>query len=221
MAGYLVIGMGRFGRSIAGTLYENKKTVLAIDSDEEIIQQIIDRQIVEEAVVMDTTDENALKKVVNKDDFDTAFVCIGADIHSSILTTLLLKEMGIRQVICKAKEEKQGKVLEKIGADMIVYPEKEMGRNLVMKVINPDFIEHFKFSDKFGVFEFKAPKKFVGKNLIQLNLRNRYGMNIIGIRLKNSTLDINPKPEMIIEENSTLLVIADREKSKEFIENSI
>ncbi len=215
MDGYIVIGIGRFGRSVARTLYENNKTVLAIDMNEEIIQKIIDEEIVAEAIVMDTTDENALKKVADCNDFGTAFVCMGTDIQSSILTTMSLKELGIRRVICKARTDRQGEILKRIGADLVVYPEREMGESLAKKIINPYITEHFRFSEKFSIFEFEAPKKFVGKNLKELDLRNRYEMNIISIRKENEKLEINPKADTVIEEKSILLVMADSKKSKE------
>lgn len=102
MANYLVIGLGRFGRSVAKTLYGSNQDVLALDIDEELVQQAIDEKIVDEAIVVDSSDEIALKNIV-KDNFDTAFVCIGDNIQASILTTLILKEAGVSKIICKAQ----------------------------------------------------------------------------------------------------------------------
>ena len=206
MEGYLVIGIGRFGKSVARTLYKNNKTVLAIDENEEVIQQIIDNQIVGNAVVLNATDENALKKVINND-FDTAFVCIGTDIQSSILITVTLKELGIKKIICKARTEKQGKVLEKIGADMVVYPEREMGETLAKKIMNPKLTDYFKFSEEYNIFEFEVPEEFIGKNLKELDLRNKYEMNIIGIKQGKEHMNISPNSETVIEKGNILLVI--------------
>ncbi len=210
MAGYLVIGLGTFGRSIAQTLYENGKMVLAIDQMGERVQKVIDDEIVSDAITLDVTDENSIKKVVN-DDFDTAFVCIGNNTQSSVFVTVILKEIGIKTIICKAKNELQGKILKKIGATSVVYPEETMAKETALGVIRPDITEHFKFSEKYRMFEIKAPKDFVGKNLIELNLRNKYEMNIIGIKSKEE-LNIMPLPNTAISESDILLVIANIEK---------
>ena len=210
MAGYLVIGLGTFGRSIAQTLYENGKMVLAIDQMGERVQKVIDDEIASDAITLDVTDENSIKKVVN-DDFDTAFVCIGNNTQSSVFVTVILKEIGIKTIICKAKNELQGKILKKIGATSVVYPEETMAKETALGVIRPDITEHFKFSEKYRMFEIKAPKDFVGKNLIELNLRNKYEMNIIGIKSKEE-LNIMPLPNTAISESDILLVIANIEK---------
>jgi len=210
MTGYLVIGLGTFGRSIAQTLYENGKMVLAIDQMGERVQKVIDDEIVSDAITLDVTDENSIKKVVN-DDFDTAFVCIGNNTQSSVFVTVILKEIGIKTIICKAKNELQGKILKKIGATSVVYPEETMAKETALGVIRPDITEHFKFSEKYRMFEIKAPKDFVGKNLIELNLRNKYEMNIIGIKSKEE-LNIMPLPNTAISESDILLVIANIEK---------
>ena len=210
MAGYLVIGLGTFGRSIAQTLYENGKMVLAIDQQEERVQKVIDDEIASDAITLDVTDENSIKKVVN-DDFDTAFVCIGKNTQSSVFVTVILKEIGIKTIICKAKNELQGKILKKIGATSVVYPEETMAKETALGVIRPNITEHFKFSEKYRMFEIKAPKDFIGKNLIELNLRNKYEMNIIGIKSKEE-LNIMPLPNTAISESDILLVIANIEK---------
>ena len=210
MAGYLVIGLGTFGRSVTQTLYENGKMVLAIDPREDRVQKVIDDEIASDAIILDVTDENSIRKVIN-DDFDTAFVCIGDNTQSSVFVTVILKEMGIKTIICKAKNELQGKILKKIGATSVVYPEETMAKETALGVIRPNITEHFKFSEKYRVFEIKAPKDFDGKNLIELNLRNKYEMNIIGIK-DEKELNIMPLPNTIIRENNVLLVIANIEK---------
>ena len=210
MAGYLVIGLGTFGRSVTQTLYENGKMVLAIDQREDRVQKVIDDEIASDAITLDVTDENSIRKVIN-DDFDTAFVCIRDSTQSSVFVTVILNEMGIKTIICKAKNELQGKILKKIGATSVVYPEKTMAKETALGVIRPNITEHFKFSEKYRVFEIKAPKDFDGKNLIELNLRNKYEMNIIGIK-DEKELNIMPLPNTIIRENNVLLVIANIEK---------
>lgn len=214
MANYLVVGLGRFGSSVAKTLYENNQDVLAIDDDEERVQQAIDSEVVSEAIVLDASDETAIKKVI-KDNFDVAFVCIGANIQASIMVTLVLKEAGIPQIIAKAQGRAQGKVLEKIGATEVVYPEEFMGKRVANKVLRPTIIEHFKLSNKYAVVEVLAPKSFVNKSLIELDIRKKYEINIIGIKDKDSDVNISPAPDTVIREGDTLIVVADSKKMNE------
>ena len=214
MAGYLVIGAGKFGRSIAKTLYRHNETVLVIDKNEELIQQIIDDGTVGEAVSFDVTEENSLKKMVNSDDFEVAFICIEGSLQTSALVTVMLKELGIKTIICKAITKIEGKVLEKIGA---------VGIDLAFEFLKPDVTEHLKFSEKYRIFEFKVPKRIIGKNLIELNLRKKYEMNVIGIKRESEELRISLLPDEKILENDMLLVIANVEKmiqfNKEYLEN--
>lgn len=219
MAGYLVIGLGRFGKSIAKTLYSHNKTVLGIDTNEEIVQQAIDNGVISEAIVIDATNESELKKIID-DDFDTAFVCIGNNIQASILVTLVLKELEIKTIICKAKTKMQGKVLQKVGASSVVYPEELMGEKIALSVLQSNITEYFKFSDEYGIFEFKAPKSFIGQNLIKLDLRKRYGINIIVIKPENKEINFTPNPSTVIEENDVLFAMAEQKKMS-FLNNIV
>ena len=223
MSGYLVIGAGKFGRSVAKTLYSHNKTVLVIDKNEELMQQVIDDGIVGEAVSFDVTEENSLRKVVNSDDFEVAFICIEGSLQTSALVTVMLKELGIKTIICKAITSIEGKVLEKIGATKVVFPDESVGRDLAFEILKPDVTEHLKFSEKYRIFEFKAPKKIIEKNLVELNLRKKYEMNVIGIKRGGKELRISLLPDEKILENDMLLVIANVEKmiqfNKEYLEN--
>ena len=223
MSGYLVIGAGKFGRSVAKTLYSHNKTVLVIDKNEELVQQVIDDGIVGEAVSFDVTEENSLRKVVNSDDFEVAFICIEGSLQTSALVTVMLKELGIKTIICKAITSIEGKVLEKIGATKVVFPDESVGRDLAFEILKPDVTEHLKFSEKYRIFEFKAPKKIIEKKLVELNLRKKYEMNVIGIKREGEGLRISLLPDEKILENDMLLVIANVEKmiqfNKEYLEN--
>ena len=203
MAGYLVIGAGKFGRTIAKTLYKFNQTVLVIDKNEELIQQIIDDEIVGEAVSFDVTEENALKKVVNSDDFEVAFICIEGSLQTSALVTVMLKELGIKKIICKAITKIEGKVLKK---------------ELALKILRPNLTEHLKFSEKYRIFEFKASKKIIGKNLKELDLRKKYEMNVIGIRREGEELRILLSPDEKILKNDMILAIVNVEKMVKFDE---
>ena len=176
MKSFLVIGLGEFGKSVAKTLYKNKSTVLAIDSNEELIKQALNEGIIDDAVILDATDEIALKNVV-KDDFDMAFVSVGDNIQASILITLHLKELGLKEIICKAVNHTQGRVLEKIGATQVVFPEESMGEKIAYSMLHPTIIEYFKFSEDYFIYEVKIPKSYIGKSLMELNLRHKYEIN--------------------------------------------
>ncbi len=216
MSGYLVIGAGKFGRSVAKTLYSHDETVLVIDKNEELVQQITDDGIVGEAVCFDVTEENSLKNVVSSDDFEVAFVCIEGSLQISALVTVMLKELGIKKIICKAVTKIEGKVLEKIGATKVVFPNETVGRDLAFEFLKPDVTEHLKFSEKYRIFEFKVPKKIIGKSLVELDLRKKYEMNVIGIKREGEELRISLLPDEKILENDMFLVIANVEKMIQF-----
>ena len=217
MKNYLVIGLGKFGKTIAKTLYENGNTVLAIDTSQELVQQVLDEGIVEDAIVIDATDENALQNIV-KDSFDTAFVCIGTNVQDSILVTLMLKDLNVNNIICKAKTKIQGKVLEKVGATQIVYPEESMGQKIAYSVMNPSVIEYFKFSDEYSIYEVKVNKKFVGNTLMQLDFRHKYLANVIAVKDKYGKLDVNPSPNYSFTEQDTLIVLGETKRMGDMIE---
>ncbi|CAM3062274.1 TrkA family potassium uptake protein [Streptobacillus felis] len=206
MKNFLVIGLGEFGKSVARTLYKNGNTVLALDSSEELVRQALEEEIVDEAIILDVTDETTLKNVI-KDDFDVAFVCIGTNIQSSILVTLQLKELGIKKIICKAVSHTQGKVLKKIGADMVVYPEESMGEKIALASLRPTVVEHFRFSEEYSVFEIIMPEDFIGKTLKELDLRNKYEANVMALKYSDGTMNVTPNPNDILRENDMLIML--------------
>lgn len=204
---FLVIGLGEFGKSVAKTLYKNKATVMAIDSNEELIKQALNEGILDEAVILDATDEIALKNVV-KDDFDMAFVSVGDNIQASILITLHLKELGIDHIICKAVNHTQGKVLEKIGATQVVFPEELMGEKIAYSMLHTSIIEYFKFSEDYFISEVKIPKSYVGKSLMELNLRHKYEINILAVKHSDGKMNVTPDPNIRLSQDDLLIVLA-------------
>lgn len=216
MREYLVVGLGRFGTSIAQTLYESNEEVLAIDVDEELIQEAINGNIVDNAVIVDATDMKSLKEL-GVSNYDVAFVCTG-DVEASIMITLNLKELGIEKIIAKANSKSHGKVLAKIGATKVIYPEEYMGRRVAQLAMEPNMIEHLRFSSEFLLLEVKTPSVFWGKTLIQLDIRKKYNVNIVGIKKENQPLTPNPSAESLIEKGDILLVITDT-KTADYLEN--
>ena len=213
MKQYLVVGLGRFGLSIAKTLYENGESVLVMDSEEELVQEAINNNIIENGVTADATDPVVLKNL-GINNFDVAFVCIGTSIEDSTLVTLTLKELGIPKVIAKAMTEPHGRVLAKVGADEVIYPEVYMGKRVALKEIEPNIVEHMKFTDNYILVEIKAPAKFANKTLLELELRKNYKANIIAIKRENGEMEIAPMGDSVIKKGDTLIVITDTQTSK-------
>ena len=214
MKQYLVIGLGRFGTSVAKTLYEAEKNVLAIDIDEELVQEKIDANIIKNAVIGDPSDEKVLKDI-GAENFDVAFICI-VDIEASVMIALNLKELGIKTIIAKAINKKHGKILIKVGATEIVYPEEHMGKRIAELIIDTDIKERLKFSDNFVLVEVKAPSTFWNNSLINLDVRNKYNINIVGIKKAQEEFIPNPTANIIIEEGDILMIITDKKSVEAF-----
>ena len=214
MKQYLVIGLGRFGTSVAKTLYEAGENVLGIDVSEELVQDRINNNILKNAIIGDASDGKILKDI-GAENFDVAFVCIG-DIEASVMIALNLKELGIKSIIAKAINKKHGKVLTKIGATEIVYPEEHMGKRIAELTMNTDIIEHLKFTDNFVLVEVKAPSIFWNNSLIKLDVRNKYNINIVGIKKSKGEFLPNPAANVVIEEGDVLVIITDKKTVESF-----
>ena len=214
MKQYLVIGLGRFGASVAKTLYSSGEIVLGVDTNEELVQDKIDNNILKNAIIGDASDEKILKDI-GAENFDVAFVCIG-DIEASVMIALNLKELGIKSIIAKAINKKHGKVLTKIGATEIVYPEEHMGKRIAELTMNTDIIEHLKFTDNFVLVEVKAPSIFWNNSLIKLDVRNKYNINIVGIKKSKGEFLPNPTANVVIEEGDVLVIITDKKTVESF-----
>lgn len=207
MKQYLVIGLGSFGTNVARTLYEAGEEVVGIDINETIVQETINNDYLENALVLDATDEVQLKKL-DVQSFDVVFICIGL-IEPSIMITLNLKEMGVKKTIVKATNGKHRKLLEKIGADQVIYPEEYMGKRTALVAMEPNMIEHLRFSQDFLLVEVKAPLEFLGKNFIELDIRKNYNINVIGIKKSSGQFIPNPTATTIIEKEDILIVVTD------------
>ena len=214
MKQYWVIGLGRFGTSVAKTLYEAGENILGIDVSEELVQDRINNNILKNAIIGDASDGKILKDI-GAENFDVAFVCIG-DIEASVMIALNLKELGIKSIIAKAINKKHGKVLTKIGATEIVYPEEHMGKRIAELTMNRDIIEHLKFTDNFVLVEVKAPSIFWNNSLIKLDVRNKYNINIVGIKKSKGEFLPNPTANVVIEEGDVLVIITDKKTVESF-----
>jgi len=181
MKQFAVIGLGRFGSSIARALSEMNFEVLAIDKDESLVNAM--EGVVSQAVVLDATDAKSLIELGIKE-FDTVIVSMGETIEDSIMITLTLKELGVKQVIVKAQNDLHSRILKKVGADRITLPEREMAEKLAQGLASPKIFDFIEVSETHGIVEMVLPKKFANKTLSELKLRDKYQVSVIAIKRK-------------------------------------
>ena len=201
---YIVVGLGRFGRAIAETLCEAGEEVLGVDMDMNLVEEMRDR--ITQAVQMDAMDREALTALGVKD-FDVAFVTMGSDIRASGTITLMLKELGVKRVIAKAHDDFHGRMLEKLGADKVLFPERDMGRRIAHNLVSGNIIDYLELSPDYSMAEVRPKREWVGRALKDLQLRSRAGINIIAIK-NGESVDPMPQPDSVIRENDMLLVVA-------------
>ena len=207
MKQFVVVGLGRFGASVATTLAENGHDVLAIDRDPEKVQAISGD--VTHAVEADATDEEALKTLGVRN-FDVAVVSIGDNVSANILCTLILKELNLPYVIVKAPDKLHGKVLTKVGADRIVYPERDMGARIAQNLISSNVLDYIEFAPEYGVIEILASDNMVGRTLKELELRASFDVNVMAIK-RGEELYISPGADDKIEAGDKLVLMGKNE----------
>lgn len=200
---YIVIGAGRFGSSVAIKLNDLGEEVMVIDRNEENIHALAD--CVTHAVQADATDENALKALGVRN-FDVAIVAIGSDIQSSILVTLMLKELGIPQIIAKAQSEHHAKVLYKIGADRVILPERDMGIRIANNLVSTNFVDFMELAPDYSIAELTPKEKWLNKTLNELALRVKHGVSLMAIKRSNDVI-ITVDPDTVILPGDVLVFI--------------
>ena len=208
MKTYIVIGLGRFGTSVATRLYELGNEVLAIDENEEHIQRIAN--FVTHAVVGDARDE-AVLKALGVRNYDYAIVSIGGDLSASILITLSLKELGVPAVICKASDEMHKKALEKVGADRVIIPEREMATKLAQSLASSNLLDFIELSPDFGIAEIAPPSNWTGKSIRELNVRAKFGVTVLSFK-HGKELMVLPHADDQIEEGMSVVVLGTNEQ---------
>nr|WP_305829069.1 TrkA family potassium uptake protein [Alkaliphilus sp. B6464] len=216
MKQYVVIGCGRFGSSVARTLYKMGHDVLAIDSSEEIIQHVSDE--VTHAVQADATDENSLKSLGIRN-FDVAIITIGSDIQASIMATLIVKELGIKYVVAKANNEIHAKLLFKIGADRVVFPERDMGMRVAHNLVSSNILDYIELAPDYSIMEIAPLDDWVGKTLLEIDVRSKYGVNIMAIK-HGYEINVSPIAMDRIGKDDILVVIG-HNKDLEKIEKQV
>lgn len=200
---FAVIGLGRFGSSVAKTLSAMGYEVMAVDNDEMRVQEI--SHVVTHAVQADATDEDAMRALGVRN-ADCAVVSIGQNIQASILSTLLLKGLGVPYVAAKAQNELHGRVLDKVGADRVIYPERDMGVRVARNLVSSNLLDYLELSPDYSILETVASQRVVGKTLGELNLRARHGISIIAIR-RGSDINLSPGADDVILEGDTLVMM--------------
>ena len=205
MKSYVGIGLGRFGAEVARQLYSLGCEVLAMDVKADLVQEISD--YVTHAVVSDGQDKGVLKALGIRD-FDCAVVAIGDDLAASVLVTMNMKELGIPHVVCKAHDDTHRRVLEKLGADQVVIPEKENAVRLARSLSTPNVLDYIELSDEYGIAEVPAPKAWLEKSLKDLNVRAKLGVNIIAIR-RGGKLNVSPAADFAFQNGDIVVVLGD------------
>ncbi|MFC5713644.1 potassium channel family protein [Thalassorhabdus alkalitolerans] len=209
---FAVIGLGRFGGSICRELYSMGHDVLAVDNDEEKVNEYV--TLATHAVQADGTDEKALKSL-GIGNFEHVVVAIGDNIQASILTTLVLKDLDIPKVWVKAQNHYHQKVLEKIGADQIVHPEYDMGIRIAQNMASEKVIDHIDLSDEYSIVELLATSKVHNKSLIDLDVRAKYGVTILAIK-RGEDVNVSPMPDDLIKKEDMIVVIGHKNDVRRF-----
>lgn len=203
---FAVIGIGRFGSAVVRTLFEMGHHVLAMDKHEDALRRVADFST--HAVQIDSTDSEALR-AVGITNFDAVIVAIGAGVQESILTTLILKEIGCKRVVSKAVDELQGRVLEKVGADQVVYPERDSAVRLARSLASRNVVDLLELSPEFMVEEVSVSPKVQGRTLADLDLRTRTGVNVLLIK-RDSQILVTPPSETQLKQGDVLVVVGDK-----------
>jgi trk system potassium uptake protein TrkA len=210
MKQFAVIGLGRFGTSMAKTLSRMGYAVLAVDHNEEKVNNIIEH--VTHAVQADAMDEQTLKSLGIRN-FDVVVVAIGQDIQANILVTVMLKELGVKKVVSKAVTDLHGKVLERVGADKVVFPERDMGVRVAHALVSKNILDQINISPDYSIIELISPAELANKTLGQGNIRGKYGVTVLAIRRGNDVI-ISPGAQHLVKEGDVLVVVGRNEKLK-------
>lgn len=206
---YVVLGIGGFGESLAIALEQHGNEVMAIDFDREKVHAIA--PFVTCSLQLDVTNENALKGL-GIEKMDAAIISIGENLEASVMATILIKEMGVPRIYAKAENELHKTILLRVGADKVIFPEKEMGERLAM-MMSGNFRDYFKLSDKVGMVDMLMKKEWTGKSLIELDFRNRYGVTVVAIKRAGEVLFISPNEKL--KQEDQIVIVGEIERLEE------
>lgn len=211
---FFVAGLGCFGISVAVTLEKMGYDVMAMDVDEEVVQDLSDT--LGYVVCADCSDEKNLV-AIGAGNADIAVVSVG-DLSASLMTTLLLKEMGVKKIVVKALDPIHGKMLQKIGADKIIYSEKEMGVRVAHNLISPGIVDYIEMENNITILSIHVPQEWVDKSLIDTDVRRKYNITVVAIK-RGGDMFVNPRPDMKMKEQDMLIILGDSESVKRVMES--
>lgn len=200
---FAVIGLGRFGSSVALTLAAQGYNVLGVDSDPKIVQTLADQ--LTQTLVLDATDENALR-AADVGSFDVGIVAIGSDFESNILATTALKSTGVKRIICKALTTRQQAILLRVGADKVVLPESEAGYRLALELSNPNLLDRIPLGAEHCVVELSVPEKYSGKTIYQADLHRRFGVTVVAVKRGDEVI-VAPPADLNLLKGDLIVVI--------------
>ena len=206
---FFVAGLGRFGKSVAVTLEKMGYDVMAMDSNEEVVQDLSDT--LGYVVCGDCSDEKSLA-AIGAGNADIAVVSVG-DLSASLMTTLLLKEMGVKKIVVKALGSVHGKMLQKIGADKIIYSEKEMGIRVAHNLISPGIVDYIEMENNITILSIHVPAEWVGKSILDIDIRRKYNITVVAIK-RQGEMFVNPRPDMKLDAHDMLIILGDSESVK-------
>ncbi len=212
---FAVIGLGSFGSNVARTLYQRGHEVLAVDLDKAKVEAAKD--YTSHAVHMDSAEKENLEALGIKD-VDVVIVSLGPEMEASILTVLYLYELGVKRIIAKALSEDHAKILEAVGADEVIYPEKDMAIRTALKLTNPNILEYLPLLSGVSIQEIAPPEKFIGRSLKELDLRNKYGVQVIAVRelIPQRTVYV-PPADFVIKDSDILILMGEEERLEKLL----
>jgi trk system potassium uptake protein TrkA len=209
MKQFVVIGLGSFGYYLAINLYNKRHEVLAIDKNPARVMEIKDQ--VSQAIVADATDRKALE-ALGMHKMDAAIICIGSVLSESILATLNMKDIGLERIYAKALSEAHSRILQKIGAHEVFFPEKDQATSLAERLHNPNMLDYLPFLEGYSIIEMVPPRKFIGKSLRELNLINRFGVQVVAIKeLVPDRLNLIPTAQFLLKDSDIMILLGPNE----------
>ncbi|NCJ08449.1 TrkA family potassium uptake protein [Synechococcales cyanobacterium C] len=212
---FAVIGLGRFGRAVCESLHKLGYEVLGTDIEEKRVAAVLTNQIASHAVQLDSTEPFALKEA-GIFEFDTVIIAIGNYLQESIITTLSVKEAGVPYVVAKASTEIHGKLLKRVGADHVVFPEFEAGCALARSLTRPSILEHFDLDPEHSIVEIIVPEEFHHKTIAELQLRSRFGISVLAVGSENK-FEINPNPNLRLWKGAVMVVIGNNKNIDQLV----
>jgi trk system potassium uptake protein TrkA len=205
MKQFAVIGVGNFGKYLAISLYKKGHEVLIIDKVPQLINELKDQ--VSQAIVADATDRKAMAPLGLKD-MDTVVVCIGSVLSNSILATLNMKDIGVKNILAKAITEDHGRILLKVGANEIFFPEKDLAFTIAERLNNPNMLDYLPFMEGYGIIELAPPKSFIGKTLKELDLINRFGIQVMAVKeIIPERMNMIPTAQFVIKDSDIMILM--------------